>query len=212
MRRVHTYAVFALYLVVLSASLLGAALSDWSATAKKVSQSIVYVENEEGSCTGFVINSAAKGDTDLILTAAHCDGKGLFADHETAKVIWKHTKADLMVLEVADTGRPAIRLADKNPSTGDEIASYGYGMALERPMFRTAHVSDDRAEFSDVTGGPFVMIDAAYVGGQSGGPVINAAGEIVSIVQRASGLVGIGVGAETIRDKAGKYFEKIKQP
>jgi S1-C subfamily serine protease len=183
-------------------------VADWTATAKKASESIVYVESEAGSCTGFVVNAAWKGDTDLVLTAEHCDGPKLFADYVVAKVVWKHQKADLMLLEIADSGRPAIPVASANPAIGEEIASYGYGYALERPMFRIAHVSDDEAALPDVSGGPFVMIDAGYVSGQSGGPCINAAGEVVSIVQQASGLVGIGVGAETIRAKAGRYLPK----
>jgi S1-C subfamily serine protease len=182
--------------------------ADWTATAKKANESIVYVESETSACTGFVINAQTKTDTDLILTAEHCDGPRLFADYVNARVIWKHVKADLMILEVADTGRPAMTLAGSNPQIGEELGSYGYGYALERPMFRLAHVSDDKAELPDIPGGPFVMIDAGYVGGQSGGPCINAAGHVVSIVQRASGLVGIGVGVETIRAKVGRYLPK----
>jgi hypothetical protein len=113
-----------------------------------------------------------------------------------------------MILEVADTGRPALTFAQKNPAIGEEVGSYGFGMALERPMFRLAHVSDDKAELPDVDGGPFVMIDAGYVPGQSGGAVVNAAGEVVSIVQRASGLVGIGIGAEAIRQKVSRFLPK----
>lgn len=182
--------------------------ADWTATAKQTAASIVYVESESGTCTGFVINAAWKNDTDLILTAQHCDGPKLFADYTAAKILFKHVKADLMVLEIADTGRPALTLAQKNPSIGSEIGSYGFGYALERPMFRLAHVSDDKAEIPDLPGGPFVMIDAAYVGGQSGGPCVNATGEVVSIVQRASGLVGIGIGVETIRDRVGRFLPK----
>jgi S1-C subfamily serine protease len=202
-------------LLVLAVLLVpGAALAaDWQAVAEKTRESIVYINSADGSCTGFVIDADAKGDTDRILTAAHCDsepGHPLFADSAIARVIWKNAKADLMILEVADTGRPAINVGKKNPKTGEEIASYGFGMALERPMLRTAHVADEAAVIPDVEGGPFVMIDAAYVGGQSGGPCINAAGEVVSIVQRASNLIGIGVGAETIRDKVGRYLPKPK--
>ena len=149
--------------------------ADWAAISEKAKASIVYIESATGSCTGFVIDDNAKGDTDRILTAAHCAGAELFADFATAKILWKNTKADLMVLEVADTGRPAIAIAKKNPKTGEELASYGYGYALERPMFRTAHVSDEAAQIPDIEGGPFVMIDAAYVGGQSGGPCLGAA-------------------------------------
>lgn len=181
--------------------------ADWTPVADKLSQSVVYVESTEGSCTGFVVNAHAKNDKDLILTAAHCDGDKLFADNAVARVVWKDGKRDLLILEVDDTGRPAVVLAKSNPVQGEEIASFGYGMGLEKPMLRIAHVSNAAIQVPDVEGGPFVMIDAAYVGGQSGGPVINAAGSVVSIVQRASGTVGIGVGAETIRDKAGRYFQ-----
>jgi S1-C subfamily serine protease len=186
--------------------------ADWTAIAKKANESIVYIESASGSCTGFVINSDAKGGKDYIQTAAHCVGADIFADSAVARVIWKDTKHDLAILEVEDTGRPALRLAKSNPQIGEEVASYGYGMALARPMFRTAHVSDDASELPEIEGGPFVMIDAAYVGGQSGGPCINAAGEVVSIVQRASGLVGVGVGAERLASRAGRYYEKAVKP
>ena len=56
--------------------------------------------------------------------------------------------------------------------------------------------------------GTFVSLDSAFVGGQSGGPVVNAAGEVVLIVQRASNTVGIGVGADVIRERMGRFFGK----
>jgi S1-C subfamily serine protease len=189
--------------------------AEWTPIAEKLSKSVVYIESAEGSCTGFLINTDVKhdkdSDKDYVLTAAHCDGEKLYVDQATAKVISKDTKKDLMVLEVEDTGRPALKLAKDNPKIGDEVASLGYGWGLERPMFRTAHVSDDNTYIpEDGIGGPFIVIDAQFVGGQSGGPVINTAGEVVLIVQRGGGGVGIGVGAEVIRSKVGRYFEKVK--
>jgi S1-C subfamily serine protease len=189
--------------------------SDWPLAAGKLSKSVVYIENAHGSCTGFVINADVKKekepDRDYILTAAHCEGDDLYADQTVAKVIWKDTKKDLMVLAVEDLGRPALKLAKDNPKIGDEVASLGYGWGLERPMFRTAHVSDDDTYIpEDGIGGPLIVIDAQFVSGQSGGPVINAAGEVALIVQRGGQGVGIGVGAETIRSKTGKYWEKPK--
>lgn len=206
MRRVLTA------ILMLATGVAMPAASDWTATAETIAKSVVYVENVDGGCTGFVINAHAKGDKDLILTASHCDGKELFADNAAARVVMKDTKKDLMIVEVDDLDRPAVTFAQKNPVQGEEIVSFGYGMALEKPMFRHAYVSNASISVPEVEGGPFVMIDAAYVGGQSGGPVINAAGEVVSIVQRASGLVGIGVGAEQIRDKIRRYLEKPKSP
>jgi S1-C subfamily serine protease len=184
--------------------------TDWRGLVKTVNPSIVFVESDGGKCTGFVINAAWKDDTDLIATARHCEGKELFADHRPAKVIYKHTKDDLMVVSVEDTGRPALAIAKGNPETGEEVASYGYGYALERPMFRTAHVADDKAKIPDWEGGPFVMIDAAYVEGQSGGPCVNLAGEVVSIVQAGTNKIGFGIGAEQLRDALSRYVAKPK--
>jgi hypothetical protein len=117
-----------------------------------------------------------------------------------------------MVLEVADLARPALRLAKNNPKIGDEVASLGYGWGLERPMFRTTHISDDETYIhEDGIGGPFMVTDDVFVGGQSGGPAINHAGEVVMIVQRGGGGVGMGVGAEMLRAKVGRYFEKEKR-
>jgi S1-C subfamily serine protease len=185
-------------------------LTDWPSTAETLNKSVVTVISADGSCTGFVVNAHAKNDKDYILTAAHCDGKDLYADHAVAKVIWKDAKKDLLILEVDDLDRPAVSFAPKNPIQGEEIASLGYGMSLEQPMFRLAHVSNAAIAVPEIEGGPFVMIDAAFVPGQSGGPVVNAAGEVVSIVQRASGLVGIGVGTEQIRSAIKRYLEKPK--
>jgi S1-C subfamily serine protease len=184
---------------------------DWTATAAAISKSVVFVQGA-GMCTGFVVNADAKGGKDYVLTAAHCheQGKDIYADSTTAKVIWKDEKKDLLILEVDDLDRPAVTLAPKNPQTGEEIGSFGHGYGLEQPMFRHAYVANASIQLTEIEGGPFVMIDAGYVSGQSGGPVINATGEVVSVVQRANGLVGIGVGAEAIRKAIGRYLPKPK--
>ena len=187
--------------------------ADWTPIADKLSKSVVFVHSKSGSCTGFIINSDRKRkdtDVDLVLSADHCYGLEIFADNEVATVIWRDPKSDLMLLEIEDTGKPALQIAEKDPKQGQEVGSFGHGYALEKPMFRHAYVSNPAIDVPGVEGGPFVMIDAAYVNGQSGGPCINDKGEVVSIVQEASNLVGIGIGAERIRDKIGRYLEKPK--
>ena len=183
----------------------------WTPLADAIGKSVVYVQSGDGgSCTGFVVNADVKGGKDHVLTAAHChkSGHDLFADSMPAKIVFKDQKKDLMILEVDDLDRPAVTIAQKNPKTGDEIGSFGHGYGLEDPMFRHAYVSNAAITLPDVEGGPLVMIDAGYVSGQSGGPCIDSKGEVVSIVQRASGLVGIGIGAEAIRSKVGRFLPK----
>ncbi len=183
--------------------------NDWSKVADSLAKSVVYIENAEGSCSGFVINASAhKGEKDFILTAAHCDGANLFVDHMPATVVYKDVKKDLLVVEVEDTGRPALKLASSNPKIGDSVASYGYGFGMERAMFRTASVSDTAFYIPENgIGGPFIVIDADFVGGQSGGPVVNAAGDVVLIVQRGGSGVGIGVGVDILA-AVSRYFGK----
>lgn len=183
---------------------------DWASTADTLSKSVVYIQTPEGSCTGMVINANWKGGKDLVLTDKHCEASEIYADGAVAKPIYK--RDDLMVLEVDDLDRPAVVFAKADPKQGDEVGSFGFGMGLSKPMLRIAHVSNPSIDIPDVPGGPFVMIDAAYVAGQSGGAVVNASGEVVSIVQRASGTVGIGVGAENITKAVKRYLEKPAKP
>lgn len=191
--------------------LLSASPDTWAPIAARTLKSIVEVENTQGRCTGFVIDPAHgdKGKTDLIMTAAHCDGDELFADRSPAKVISKDTKHDFLIVEVSDTDRPALSLAATNPLPGDEALSYGYGYGLDRPLLRVAHISDDSTYIPEGgIGGPFLVTDVSFVSGMSGGPVVNAAGEVVMIVQLGNAYVGLGRGAELIKDRVGKYFAK----
>jgi S1-C subfamily serine protease len=190
------------------------ARTDWTALVKELAKSVVAIErNDSGvSCTGFVINSRAKDkdddDVDYVLTAAHCEAAKLWADQSVATVIAKNKEKDLIVLSIEDTGRPALKLAQDNPRIGDEVGSFGYGYGLEKPLFRLSHISAESYIPYEGIGGPILFTDATFVGGMSGGPVINAAGEVVMIVQMGTGSVGLGVGAETIRSKVGRHWEK----
>lgn len=188
----------------------------WTTVADAVKKSTILVQiGEVGFCTGFVINDKAKGgkngtdDVDYILTAAHCDGSQVYAGQRPATVKAKDVKKDLMVLEVEDLDKPALRLGRRDPVPGDEIASFGFGYGLEDPMFRVANVANDKLYIPyEGIGGPLIAINMSFVPGQSGGPVVNHAGEVVMIVQLGTPLVGFGVGVEEIRGKMGRYLPR----
>jgi S1-C subfamily serine protease len=189
------------------------ARTEWSTLVKDLTKSVVTIERDTSgtSCTGFIINSKVKKDQDTltyVLTAAHCEASKLFADQAEAKVVAKNTEKDLLVLAVEHLDKPAMKLAQDNPKVGDEVASFGYGMGLEKPLFRIAHVSAETYIPYEGIGGPLFFVDGGFVSGQSGGCVINLAGEVVMMVQRSSATTGIGVGAETMRQKIGRYWEK----
>jgi S1-C subfamily serine protease len=194
-------------LFVLAPSLKAA---DWSDLIKKVEPSVVWAQvGEEGGCTAFLINQ----EKHYLLTAAHCFAGAtgtVWTAYVPTRVVALDTKKDLMVLEAKDIdpSLPALKLAAKNPERGQDVMSVGYGFALERPFFRQAHIQDDKMMLPEI-GGPFISTDSPFVGGQSGGPVINLSGEVVMIVQRGdNGTSGLGVGAEIIRERVGRFFGK----
>lgn len=184
--------------------------SDWALAGEKLKASVVFLETSSGTCTAFVIHE----QKNLVLTAAHCfDSDGvekMFVDNKpVTKLVAKDTKKDLLVLQVDDLDRPALKLAPSDPKLGDSVASYGYGYGLESPLLKVHHVAADKLHIDQENiGGPLIAVDTSYVNGMSGGPLVNMSGEVVGVVQLGTNLVGFGVGAETIQDKVGRYFEK----
>lgn len=188
----------------------------WNPVATKVLKSLSYLTGPEGSCTAWSIDEKR----DYVLTAAHCDQRtasgesSMLVDNLPTKILSEDKKKDLLVLEVKGLDKPALRLAKYNPKIGDEVASYGYGYALERPFFRVTHISDDQLYIPyEGIGGPLILTDNNFIPGQSGGPVFDENGDVVMIVQMGSDTgFGLGVGAETIKNKMGKFFAQEPKP
>ncbi|MGE3341517.1 MAG: trypsin-like peptidase domain-containing protein [Candidatus Altimarinota bacterium] len=186
-------------------SILAFTAASWGPIADRVSKSILPVEGANGGCTGFVINS----DQKYVLTAAHCDmspASPTYVDKLPAKIEFKDTKTDLMVLFAEKLDRPALKIATSNPDIAEEVASHGFGFSLNKPLFRLAHISAEDVRIPG-TENDFLVTDANFISGQSGGPVVDANGEVVMIVQLgASQGMGAGVGAETIRRSVRRFL------
>lgn len=199
MRRV----LLALFLLPFTFMPVAAANDSWAGTIEKLKKALVYIESENGGCSGFVVDAARK----YVQTAAHCADKELWVDRVSAITISKDSQEDLMILEVKDLdpSRETLRLAAEDPEIGLEVMSAGYGYALKRPFFRKAMVSDNGVMIPEI-GGPFIGVDSGFIGGQSGGPVVNINGEVVAIVQRASDKLGIGVSASVMRERMGRFW------
>lgn len=186
--------------------LSGFGQSAYAPAIAKVRNSLVFVQSDKGSCTGFVVDVAKKH----VQTDAHCDGPDIYANRVKALVKSKDTHKDLMILYVPelDPSLTALKPALKDPEIGDEVIAAGHAYALEKPFFRRSMVSDVKVIIPDVAGGPFIAVDSGFIGGQSGGPVVNLNGEVVSIVQKANAQLGIGVGIEVIKDRVGRFWSK----
>lgn len=193
-----------LWLMLLSTTVKAA---DWRSIAEKVLPSVVQLTNgDRPTCSGTVIDK----DRKHVLTDAHCFTDPMYADSLPVVIEFRDPNTDLMVLRVPNLDRAAILLAKDDPVVGQEVASYGHAYGWAKPVLRRTMISVADFNVPDTKCGSCFVTDAAFIGGQSGSPVVNEAGEMVMIVQMTSDRVGIGVGAKTIEKRVGRFFGKVK--
>ena len=172
-------------------------------------------------CTTSSINAITR----LWLTAAHCvlrtdvdeDGTrttyhetGLSIDGHIVYVVKVDELIDLAVLFTPDYARPALRLG-KAPFWEDPIRVVGHPFGYSGVTIVAGTVSNPDAPFHQPGYAPSYMFVTALVApGNSGSPVVNARGAIVSVLQIGWGRSyspGGGVTYARLKAFAGEYFE-----
>lgn len=180
--------------------------ANWAKVSEKVERSIVRLqiavdEYRHGVCTGFVIDN----DRNYVLTAAHCKGAEMRADGLWAKAVYLDPENDLMVLFVEELDKPALKPSRKIVRRGDEVGTVGFGYGLERALFRHGYVADPEGFFEGLTD-PYLAQDNSWIGGMSGGPVVDRDGKVVGIVKKSDERLGIGRGIGSILKSTLKYW------
>jgi len=174
-----------------------------------------YLQRSSGS--GVVIVNRGLIITSLHVVAGAGRIRVMFADglESDAKIVSQHPENDLAVLQAqtvpddlaAATMRPK---ADLKP--GDAVVAVGFPFGIG-PSVTAGVVSGLKRQFRTTAGdylSNLIQFDAAVNPGSSGGPLLNAAGEVVGIVTAmldpgGGGFAGIGfaVPIETARGAAG---------
>jgi putative serine protease PepD len=154
-----------------------------------VSPSVVSVRTESGSGTGFLVDSDG-----TIVTNAHVvgdssqvgvrfDDKGELVD---AQVLSVDTSTDLAALKVESVpdGVQPLKLADSDQvRVGDTAVAIGYPLGLDRTA-TAGIVSGLERQISAPNGfsiDKVIQTDAAVNPGNSGGPLLNARGEVIGV-------------------------------
>jgi len=174
-----------------------------------------YLQRSSGS--GVVIVNRG-----TILTSLHVvQGAGrirvMFADglESDARIVSRHPENDLAVLQ-AETVPDDLAAASMRPKAdlkpGDAVVAIGFPFGIG-PSVTAGVVSGLKRQFRTTAGDQLsnlIQFDAAVNPGSSGGPLLNAAGEVVGIVTAmldpgGGGFAGIGfaVPIETARGAAG---------
>ena len=151
----------------------------------------------KGLGSGFIVSADG-----LILTNAHVvkDAKVVtvrLADRReyAAKVLGSDTATDIAVLRINAQGLPTVRLGDpKLLQVGDPVLAIGAPYGLEQTATAGIVSAKGRSLPGDAAV-PFIQTDAAVNPGNSGGPLLDAAGNVVGInaqiYSRTGGFQGV---------------------
>jgi S1-C subfamily serine protease len=161
-----------------------------------------YMQRSAG--TGVVIMDNGTVLTNLHVVAGSSRVKVLFAEglESEAKIVGTQPENDLAVLKVEtlpDDLAAATMGSAKRLEPGDTVVAIGFPFGIG-PSVSAGVVSGLNREFRSPTGerlSNLIQFDAAVNPGSSGGPLVNAAGEVIGIVTAmldpgGGGFAGIG--------------------
>jgi S1-C subfamily serine protease len=199
---------------------------DVSAVVDALQDSVVSIETEIAFRQGPIVGSGEGAGTGIvldggrILTNAHvvADASSITVSASgddtprTATLVASDDAADLAVLQIDDTSGlvPATLGSSDTVAVGDDVVAIGNALALEGGMTVTSGIvsaTDREVDTASGTMTGLIQTDAAISSGNSGGPLVNAAGEVIGInsaVATSSGSVeasniGFAIDIDTAR-------------
>jgi len=208
MRRILVSLLLALTLI-----LPVAAAPSWEAVTRRVTPSIgrvalTILPTEDtpmlkGDCTAFAIDDVRH----FYLTAQHCQGDTMEVDGKPAGVVFVDDKLDLLVLRVPEgrhralkSGQPVVR--------GTDVAAFGYAFGWTDLFVKVGVVAVPDLRIALFGHRSLTVVSFAFIEGMSGGPVVDAEGRVVSIVQasHSNGQAGQGLALPALLGATGAFW------
>lgn len=165
--------------------------SSGDAFTTKIQRSIVHInyQVEQGVawCSGFVVG------VNRVITAAHClpDPNGdfpLIVEDLPARTV--RQDASFALIEVlGPLNKPSLPLRESEANVGEPVITFGYGYGSMKVLYR--HVAERDGED--------VIIDGPIVHGMSGGPLVDALGQVVGLNQATVPELGKACGVKEIK-------------
>ncbi|BCJ43041.1 hypothetical protein GCM10010168_02160 [Actinoplanes ianthinogenes] len=161
-----------------------------AAVAKTVQPSVVTVHVTGAIGSGFIVSADGYAITnDHVVDGAGETMSVSFSDGSTApaKLVGRAPESDIAVIKIAKSGLPAIEFGDSDAiAVGDPVLAFGSPLALENTVTYGIVSALDRTIEAGESGGPTryyaaIQTDAAVNQGNSGGPLVSAAGQVIGV-------------------------------
>ncbi|WP_438871381.1 S1C family serine protease [Paractinoplanes lichenicola] len=157
--------------------------------AAKVLPSVVTVRVTGAIGTGFVVSGDGYVVTnDHVVEGADDTMSVVFSDGSTApaKLVGRDPQSDVAVIKVAKSGLPAVAIGDSDAiAVGDPVLAFGSPLALRNTVtYGIVSAVDRTIEAGDAGTTRYyaaIQTDAAVNQGNSGGPLVNAAGQVIGV-------------------------------
>ncbi len=163
--------------------------------------------------TGFLVdpdgtiftNAHVIDEDDLIVKVKLADGTV-----EVARRVLVDQFLDFAVLDIPGEGYPTLQLAEEKPAVGSLVVVIGNAYGYSNSVTSGIVSGVDRPDPNHTWHYPSLQTDAAINHGNSGGPILNAKGEVVAVAtwtelkDETDGLA-FGIPAEQVRAALEKY-------
>lgn len=157
---------------------------------------------------GFILTSAHSVFQRREVWAVLSDGRQL-----PARVVGTDRRADVALLKVAAEGLPVARLAPDDPvCAGQWVAALGAPFGFERTL-TVGVVSAEPRLLPGYAGVALIQLNVALNPGSSGGPLFNAAGEVVGVNTMIFSSAGfyLGISFAVPIGRALQVAERLRQ-
>jgi putative serine protease PepD len=158
--------------------------------AKQVLPSVVTVRVTGAIGSGFIISQSGYVITnDHVVEGANGTMSVAFSDGSTAtaSVVGRDPESDIAVIKVAKSGLTPIKFGNSDQiAVGDPVLAFGSPLALANTVTAGIVSALDRTIEAGDPGGTTryyaaIQTDAAVNQGNSGGPLVDAAGQVVGV-------------------------------
>jgi putative serine protease PepD len=186
---------------------------------KRASSAVVEIQAGNATGTGFVIDAEGHVITNEHVVGGEQTVEIRFADEseEQGRVVGTDPSTDIALIEVDLTGhnvKPVQLGSSAGAEVGDPVYAIGNPFGLERTLTAgiVSAVNRDITAPNNFTINDVIQTDAPVNPGNSGGPLLDAAGNVIGVVSQIQSENGgnIGIGYAVPSDTVRKVVDTLK--